>query len=349
MTTSSPPDLAAVKGVVLAAGVGSRMRPFTEIRPKPLLQFCGVPILYLALWRLKKAGIKRIKVNAHHLWRQIESAVAECNLELDLSIAYEKEKLLGTGGVYRSIDEWRGGADLLCLNGDVVSDLDLKKLLDFHKEARPLATMALLPKSHTGETSVWQRRGRVVAIGGEKPAGQDVTGHTFACAQILSDELLSRVPAHYPSEIISVYKQALANNEFIAAQVQRPFWFDLGKPERYLKAHRELLNKEAGFDELQRRIGIEQVADLIGKKSIYFPPGEHVFQKATVQGPALLSSSCTIHPSAKVGPNSVISERAVLERNVEVRNSLVMEETEIKKGTSLKNSVVNAGNVVCIN
>src|SRR4051812_38455198 len=108
-----------LKGVVLAAGFGTRLRPLTELYPKPLIPFAGTTPLELALWQLGRAGIDENAVNSHHRPDLIDAYVASNPLKQKLKVSHETE-ILGTGGCYNPLRAWQGDNDLVVLNGDVV-------------------------------------------------------------------------------------------------------------------------------------------------------------------------------------------------------------------------------------
>src|SRR5690606_22359178 len=134
----------------------------------------------------------------------------------ELELSHETE-LLGTGGVYGPLRDWQGDSDLLVLNGDIVSDMDLEALVDTHRKTRAFATMAMLPEVIPGENGFFcNRQGEIVAFGKEGPP--DAAARNFACAQILSRRFIDTLPPSGAFGIIETgYLPALKRQERLFA------------------------------------------------------------------------------------------------------------------------------------
>lgn len=222
------------KGAVLAAGFGTRLRPLTAKTPKPLLPFMGSPLLLLQLLKLKMLGLGQVMVNAHYRWQDIAQFLEKTHLgAVEVKLFVEENEILGTGGVFAPSQEWRDGAGLVVVNSDIVTDFDLKELMDFHQKQDVIATMALSPEILSDkETVVWSENNRIIAFGGKKPTAA-ATPHNFLCMQILEDEFLREITEVKFSSIIDYYKKFLAEGRAIGAFCRPSFWFDIGTIEKY--------------------------------------------------------------------------------------------------------------------
>jgi mannose-1-phosphate guanylyltransferase len=233
------------KGVVLAAGLGTRLKPLTERWPKPLVPFCGTTPLLLALRRLHQAGIADIAVNTHYLGDQVQAALMARPFGLSPRVSHEKE-ILGTGGVYNPLRDWQGSADLVVINGDVVSDIDVESVVAVHRQSDAVATMALLPEVLPGESAVFFEDGRVVAIGKSGPGGAQ--RGNFACVQILSRSFVDLLPSTGSFDVISQgYQKALEAGMRVAALVHRGIWHDIGSVQRYAAGVFDVLTRQGGL------------------------------------------------------------------------------------------------------
>lgn len=129
--------------LILAAGFGTRLKPFTEKFPKPLVPVNGVPLILYTLAFLKKNGVKDVIINLHHLGAAIPKLLGN-GRELGLKIRYSHEpKILGTGGGIKKVLRMVKDDDVLVINGDVIVDFDLKGLVKRHMESKNLMTFAL--------------------------------------------------------------------------------------------------------------------------------------------------------------------------------------------------------------
>ncbi|HXW83097.1 MAG TPA: NDP-sugar synthase [Candidatus Binataceae bacterium] len=132
-----------MRALVLAAGLGERLRPLTETTSKPLLEVGGRPLIHYVLRLLRHAGIKEIAINTHHLAEQMERTLGS-GAELGISIYWSREpQLRGTGGPLNALRDFLAGDRFVIANGDSIFDLDMAAVLAFHSQHRAAATIAL--------------------------------------------------------------------------------------------------------------------------------------------------------------------------------------------------------------
>jgi NDP-sugar pyrophosphorylase family protein len=132
-----------MKALVLAAGMGERLRPLTDVTPKPMLELGGHPLIHYPLAMLRRAGITDIAINLHHLGAAIQRGLGDGSA-LGLRITYAPEPvLLGTGGPLGGLRDFLGGDTFVIANSDTILDLDLSAMLKFHRDRSALATIAL--------------------------------------------------------------------------------------------------------------------------------------------------------------------------------------------------------------
>lgn len=134
------------KALILAAGLGTRLAPYTDITPKPMFTLAGKPLLYHWIKRLEKAGCAEVFINTHHLHTQIEDYIAGNQWAIPVSTVYEPV-LLGTAGAVRNIAARWQANDLMVINSDVVCDFDLNELLQWHRANRNDASLLLVDDS----------------------------------------------------------------------------------------------------------------------------------------------------------------------------------------------------------
>ena len=132
-----------MKALVLAAGLGERVRPLTEKLPKPMLEVGGRPLIHYAFAMLRSAGITQLAVNVHHLADQIRDGLGD-GAALGLEITYSPEATLtGTGGPLNALRDYFGAETFVLANSDTIIDLDLAAMIDFHRTRHAHATIAL--------------------------------------------------------------------------------------------------------------------------------------------------------------------------------------------------------------
>lgn len=244
-----------MKAMILAAGLGTRLRPLTETMPKPLLPVAGTPLIVWNLLLLRRYGVTEVLINLHHLGPMIEQALGD-GARYGLNLTYSREPvILGTGGGIKQAEPFFEGRPFLVLNGDTLSELDLGALMQAHREGDALATMVLRedPEAERwGPVEVDQAR-QVLSING-RGRGRTGNGPTrmlmFAGVHVMHPRLLREVPVGRESSIIEAYVRAIAGGERILGYRMAGYWSDVGTPERYAQAQRDA---EAGRISLAAR------------------------------------------------------------------------------------------------
>lgn len=231
-----------VRALVLAAGLGTRLRPLTELVPKPLLPVTGVPILGHTLGHLAALGCEAVAVNLHHLGGQIRQRFGDSFAGMPLTWSEEPD-LLGTLGAFWPLRDFFAPADLVVLvNGDSLCDWPLRRLLRRHLTAPnpPAATLLLAsrpePVSFGGGVGT-DREDRVVSFWpGDTERGEVTRRHVFAGAHVFSPDLLQRIGPDKADIVRNLYIPLLAEGARIQAMVTPRRWHDLGTPQRFLDA-----------------------------------------------------------------------------------------------------------------
>jgi len=216
--------------MILAAGFGTRLRPYTLIRPKPLFPVLNVPLLHILLDMLVQAGCDRVVVNCHHLAEQIEEAVAE---RPEVILQHEPE-ILGTGGSLRKALPLFTDEPVLVMNGDIYHDVDVRSLMDQHVAGGFSVTMAM----HDYD------RFNFVCVRGKHVHGffrKNGSLLAFTGIHILDREVIEQIPGCGFFHIIDLYEQLAKAGQVGSLRVDDCFWRDIGTPEDYLDLHRELL------------------------------------------------------------------------------------------------------------
>jgi NDP-sugar pyrophosphorylase family protein len=244
----------AMRAMILAAGLGTRLRPLTDTLPKPLLPIANRPLIVWNLLLLRRHGITEVIVNLHHLGHLIEQALGDGS-KFRMKIAYSKEPvLLGTGGGLKQAESFFGGEPFIVLNGDTLFDMDLGVLTAAHRESRALATMALREDpdpDRWGAVELDAAR-HVLRINGRgRETGKAGEKRMFAGVHLMHPRLLADVPAGRESSIIEAYVRAIQAGETIAGCELSGYWSDIGTPERYAQAQ---LDAETGLIDLESRL-----------------------------------------------------------------------------------------------
>ena len=242
-----------MKAMILAAGLGTRLRPLTNTIPKPLLPIAGTPLIVWNLLLLKRHGFHDVVINLHHLGPMIEQALGNGS-KYGLRIYYSHEPvILGTGGGIKQAEPSFSGEPVLVLNGDTLFELDLEALCAFHQQRKAAATLVLRSDAEAARWGLVEvgPADRIVRITGR---GKSEVGPTqprmFAGIHILHPRLLRDVPKGKESSIIEAYVSAIQRDEVVLGYDLEGYWSDIGTAQRYAQAEHDA---NAGLISLQAR------------------------------------------------------------------------------------------------
>jgi NDP-sugar pyrophosphorylase family protein len=242
-----------VKAMVLAAGLGTRLRPLTDDRPKALVEIAGRSLLEITLTRLSTFGIRDVIINVHHF---ADKVIDYLQLHHDFGMHIEisrEEVLLDTGGGLKQAGSFflqdSGSVDepFILHNVDVLSTIDLRRMVDFHVENQALATLAVQDR----KTSRYLLFNQQVQLCGRRSvnagsseivrSAEPLEALAFSGIHVISPRLLPKLTEAGVFSIITSYlRLAEAGESIIGFRADQYYWRDVGKPENLLQAAQEL-------------------------------------------------------------------------------------------------------------
>ena len=220
--------------MILAAGYGTRLRPYTNHTPKPLFSIAGRPLLDDIICRLQQAGCQSVIINTHHLHQQIEAFLADQNYALEIHTRHEPE-ILGTGGGVKNVTDFWDNQPFMVINADIVTDIDLAEIYQTHCRHQPVATLVLCDDPTFNSVSVEQNKWITGFPGKLQDAGHRAnTLLTFTGIQVLDPLVLDYIPPGKPYSSIDAFKKILADGKKLrAVVVPKKKWQDIGTPASY--------------------------------------------------------------------------------------------------------------------
>jgi mannose-1-phosphate guanylyltransferase len=291
-----------VNVMVLCAGLGTRLRPLTYECAKPAVPLLNRPLVGHAFALAKTIGVDAITINTHWLPETMRAAAESeaRSLGLQLHVSHEPQ-LLGTGGGLwqaRTRGLLRRDRDVLILNGDVLFDIDLERVLRTHRETGASATMVLrdMPPGASYNPVEADADGRIHRIGKYGTPGRG-TAYLFSGVHVLSPAALDLLPEGESGVIEQVYAPLLDRGLRVQGVFEHGLWLDLGDPKGYLEAHLELLSSNAELGALERH-GILR-------------PGEHGRDPAARIAPTATIERSAIGAGATVGANAIVRDSVV--------------------------------------
>lgn len=290
-----------MKAMILAAGLGTRLRPLTDHRPKPLVPVLNRPVLERTITYLKSQGITRIVINTHHHAQRLADFLRDGRaFGVHVEVHFEP-RILGTGGGMRNICDFWGQDTLLVINGDIVTTADLSPAIRFHRQSGAAATL-LLHDYPAFQQILLNKAGQVRDITTKASPGR----LAFTGIHIVEPGLRHWIPETGFSDIVTCYRQMIAKGEPPAGYVaEGHYWRDIGTIESYL-----LANKEASGASV------------------------HVGVNCAVDPAARLEEWCVIGPGSRVEAGAVIA-RSVLWEEVIVKKGVRIEDSVVTDGQTV--------------
>ena len=241
-----------MKAMILAAGLGTRLRPLTNDRPKALVTVAGRTLLEIALCRLRSFGVREVIVNAHHFAGMIvEYLQANNGFGMKVQVSREEELLDTGGGLKKAASFFLSSAQepFIVHNVDVVSSIDLGRMMRFHADRDALATLAVQERETSRyllfdeqEELCGRRAGRDGNAEMARPA-RDVHALAFSGIHIVSPRIFGKMEEEGAFSIINAYLHLAVQGEKIAAfRTDESYWRDLGRPESIVQAAQDLAN-----------------------------------------------------------------------------------------------------------
>ncbi|MCR4438296.1 MAG: nucleotidyltransferase family protein [bacterium] len=233
-----------MKAMILAAGLGTRLRPLTEHRPKALVELCGTPLLEIVIRRLIQAGVDQVIINVHHLADMIVDYVrTHRGFGIRIEFSYEPV-ILGTGGGLQKAAWFLAGEEPFFLhNVDILFEMDLSDLLAFHRSHGAVASLAVQDRP-TSRALVVDSSGRLCGRKGY-PLAREPEGPVrwvgYNGVQVISPALLCLLSERPPFSIIDAEVRLCPEHPILAYDLGSTPWWDLGTKQALLAAEQAVL------------------------------------------------------------------------------------------------------------
>jgi NDP-sugar pyrophosphorylase family protein len=240
-----------MKAMILAAGLGTRLRPLTDNKPKAMVELEGRTLLEITLERLRSFGVSEVIVNVHHFADLVvEYLRANANFGLRIEVSRE-DLLLDTGGGLKRAAwfflEGQSDEPFLLHNVDIVSAINLEEMAEAHKKSAALATLAVQERSSSRQL-LFDRQGRLCGRRAGREAADEIARSAenpeplaFAGIHVISPRLLKKMTEDGVFSIIGTYLRLAREGEAIRAfRADQYYWRDLGKPEDLRQAEQDL-------------------------------------------------------------------------------------------------------------
>ena len=321
-----------MKAVLLVGGQGTRLRPLTIHAPKSIVPIFDRPFLHYQLDLIKQVPeMDEVILSLNYQPQRIEEVFGD-GRDRGLAIRYVVEPSpLGTAGAVRYAAQ---GIDdtIVVFNGDVLTSVDLRGLIDFHRRRKSRATLVLTPVDNPTayglvETDADDNILRFL----EKPKPDEITCNTInAGIYVLEPETFDRIPPDVAWSIErSFFPSFIERGETFLATVYRGYWIDIGTPEKYMQVHRDIMDGRYSMPPFNGRPGVGWVA-----------PTARVDEGVHLEGPFFIDAGCVVKSGARIGPYTVLGRNCQVDEKAEVAGAIVWAETTIGREAQLSNAIV---------
>ena len=312
---------AGARAFVLAAGLGTRLRPLTDSFPKPAVPFLGPPLLRRTFAVLARAGVNRVAVNTHHLPEVMARVAREEGARAGFAVTTVHEPVIqGTGGGLRGVQRALPGDDVvIAWNGDILFAPELAPLLDAHRRSGAAATMVLLPMPPGRTYGVVEvdGAGRVRRIGRANAAPlPGCTAWHFSGVHLLSPRVFEVMAPEGPEDINhDVYPRLFGEGGVRGIAVEAS-WSDLGSPATYLEAQADLLQG--------------RMPDPLGPESPL---------AGGTEARALVEPGARVHPTASLGPDVFVAAGVEVPARSQVRRTALLPGAVVAAGETVDGQI----------
>jgi NDP-sugar pyrophosphorylase family protein len=327
-----------MKALLLVGGQGTRLRPLTINAPKSIVPIFNRPFLNYQLDLIKQVPeIDEVILSLNYQPGRIEEVFGN-GREAGIRLRYVVEpQPLGTGGAVRYAAQ---GVDdtLVVFNGDVLTQVDLRGLIQFHRSRQARATIVLTPVDNPiayglVETDADSNIRRFL----EKPKPEEITCNTInAGIYVLEPATFDRIPKDVAWSIErAFFPSFIERGETFLASVYRDYWIDIGTPEKYMQVHRDIMDGRYTMPPFSGRRGLAWVS-----------PSARVDPTAQLEGPLFIDDECVVEAGACIGPYSVLGRRSRVGEQAKLAGVIVWPDTQIGREARLTDTIVGrSGNI----
>lgn len=316
----------------MAGGEGSRLRPITGNRPKPLVPICNEPVMVHILRHLKKLGIDEAIATVHYLANDIQNEFGDGS-DLGISISYSIEDTpLGTAGSVKKAENQLRDGTFLIVSGDALTDCDFRKAIEFHKQKGAIATLILarVPNPLEYGVVITDADGKIDRFV-EKPTWAEVVSDTVNTGMyILEPEIFDRMEEGQIYDWSKdIFPRLLREGAPVYGYVMEEYWADIGTIHHY---------RESQADLLSRKVLLEIRGNEISP-GVFVDSNCQIDKTATLVPPVCLGRNCKVKAGARVGPYTAIGDHVLIEENAVIERSVIWDSVYIGPNVNVHSAI----------
>ncbi|MHA1839957.1 MAG: sugar phosphate nucleotidyltransferase [Candidatus Ranarchaeia archaeon] len=314
-----------MKALILVGGFGTRLRPITCTRPKPLIPVVNEPIIRRMIRLLQKCSITDVVLGVHYRSQQLQDDLGD-GRKLGVAIHYsEEEEPLGTAGPIKLAEDLLKDDKFFVLNSDIVSSLDYLHLIKTHNISSTIGTLALYEVEDPRRFGVVEldEEDRVTRFVEKPSTRKHAKSLINAGAYILTPEIFSYIPSGVPCSLEREIFPQLVEERQLSGYVFQGYWTDTGRPEDYLDANKLIMEYE----------GVTQEID----------PSSDVSDQAVLRPPLIIGKNCKIMAGCRIGPYTVMGDNNIIKENSSLSHSITFEHVRIGEHCSISDTILGEG------
>ncbi|HET6268272.1 MAG TPA: sugar phosphate nucleotidyltransferase [Acidobacteriota bacterium] len=299
------------KAFVLGAGLGTRLRPLTDVLPKPLLPIFGKQLVTFAIDHLRQIGIEKIWVNTHHLYQRFAVLASDQRYNA-VEFVFEPE-ILETGGGIKNLQRRIGDETFIVYSGDILTDVPVEHLLEAHLTQRNDVTLALRSTGLSSAVRWCSDSGRILDLYGDSRSGP-ARGYDFAGISIWNPSVFARIPENTKISFVPVLADWLkAGGKIGGFLLEENQWFNVGTRVEYLRLHQ--------FIATQR----------------WLP---RYFRSSGTEWPVRVEPSAKVSANSRIEGVSYVGNNCSIDRDVSIEDSILLPGSSLASGVSMRSCIV---------
>ncbi len=329
-----------MKAVIIAGGLGTRLRPLTNNTPKPVVPVVNRPFIVHQVEHLAKHGIDEIILNLHYLPHEIKKIMEAEAKRWGIKIRYSLEETpLGTAGAVKNAEQFFDDEPLVIFNGDILTDINISKVVNFHRNKNATVTLTLTEVEDPTPFGLilTDKDGRVTQFI-EKPSWDEVTVKTVnAGIYVVDPKIFKDVPKGEPHSFErQLYPALLKAGAPIYGYLSRAYWIDIGNPQKYKEVHQAILRGEVAVKIFGTRID--------GK----FWIGKDTHPDASVRfiGASVMGEKVNLGKETEIGDYVVIGDNVTIGAHCRLERAIVWKGTRLGDNVSLSDCILGYNCVI---
>lgn len=321
-----------MRAMLLAAGLGTRLRPLTDRVSKSMIPVINKPSLFYSLNLLRKSKINEAVINLYHQGSQIKDYV-KGGEKFNMQVLYsEEDSLMGTAGGLKKMESYFKNT-FLVLSADGVTDFNIHQAVQFHKQKVALATVVLKKTKEKFRYGVALRnKEEKITQFVEKPSwGDAFSDEINAGIYIFEPDIFSSIPAGEPYDLgHQVLPSLVKRGEAVYGYLMDDYWIDMGNLGDYMKVHRDILKGKTGIKISGREI----------EKGIWIGKNVQISKSASLEPPVVIGNNCRIKEKVTIGKYTTLGDRVTIKKEARLEKCILWDDVLIEEKAYLDNCIL---------